>query len=185
MSEILAVQNQKAGDRVHSAYIQFFKERYGTEPIFDDLEDFSVFSWLARKVGEQKAHDLVQMYIIMDGDNGWFIKNGHSLQILRKNINVVSAQLGLRSRNKFHSKHSNIWFIAHCDKCLEQGMIICKPSQVTGWDHYCNECQKKGAIPKQHTEEFITREEWIRRVETNTNKHKVSKDDFAAFKSRY
>lgn len=182
MSEPRAVSEQRSSQKVQDAYERAYEERYGTKPLFEEQLDRDVFPWLVKKVGEERAILMVRFYLLMGGDNGWFLKNAHSLSVLRKNANVVSVQTALKTRNSFSNKHFGVWFIGHCDSCNEEKKITCPKEKVVGFSHHCDDCKRLGAHSHKEKEEFITRSEWIRRVESGTNKHKVTKKQLEVFK---
>lgn len=179
---VAAVTLKKQADRVYAKYVECYEERYGTKPLFDEVTDQDVFLWLVKKVGEERAMLMVRFYLLMDGDNGWFLKNAHSLSVLRKNANVVSVQTALKTRNSFSNKHFGVWFIGHCDSCNEEKKITCPKEKLVGFSHHCDDCKKRGAQSQKEKDEFITRIEWIKRAETGTNKHKVTKKQLEVFK---
>lgn len=184
MSEIQAVIDQRSAQRVAEAFFLAYEERYGVQPMFEKTEDQSVFHWLVTKLGEDKAKDMVRMYVLMDGDKGYFASRGHTLKILRDNASVISANLGIKNRSKFAGKHG-VWFLGHCDSCNEERKINSVANQVVGWTHICDDCKKNGVKPSKAEEEFISKDEWIRRVETKTNKEHVVEQDFKRFKRMF
>lgn len=92
---LIEVELLSNSSKLQQHYEGEFSIRYGTKPIIED-EERQIFRWLLQKVSFGTAKELLSVYILSDGDDGWFLKQAHSLKCFKHNINRIAI---IASRN--------------------------------------------------------------------------------------
>jgi hypothetical protein len=108
------VEITRNSNLIQDAYIAAYKERYKVEP-FIETEDLQVFTFLSKNFGLDRGSAIAKHYVSMQDE--WFGKQAHNANTLRKNIQKVVADLGLREDKKNTSKGIVIRTSMSCDKC--------------------------------------------------------------------
>lgn len=80
----------KSLNRFLEIYERLFKSRYGALPI-RVRDDEEIARWAAVKLTGGTAEILLIAYFSLDGDDGWFTKQAHSLHCFKQNINKIVA----------------------------------------------------------------------------------------------
>lgn len=100
-------------------YHDLYKRKYGVAPVIPNVgETNTIVRDLIRNVGLARTRQLIEQYLKMDGDNGWFSRHGHSLSVMKKNIEAVNAATG--SGMKAGGPRQTLTMKIHlsCDKCF-------------------------------------------------------------------
>lgn len=139
--ELLEVRQVKDQDRLVEVYVASYEKRYRIKPILSAV-DRTVLTDLNRGLGFARTKAIVEHYLKMD--NEWFVTKAHDLDTLKKNLNVINADFGLRTSKPHHGK-AVIVTTAYCDnpKCRTYGQRKIMEVPI---DHnfdrrlLCNEC---------------------------------------------
>lgn len=90
-----AIVEIKAQNALLDTYIEAYRNRYGTDPMFSlDNAHFTTLKDFSR-VAKEKSHDLIKHYLRMNDE--WFIRNGHSLEVLKRSLSAVNADFGKKT----------------------------------------------------------------------------------------
>jgi hypothetical protein len=97
---------------VQDAYEAAYKKRYNSSP-FIETEDLVVFVFLSKNFGLEQGKALVEHYLTMNDE--WFMRQAHNPRTLRKDVNKVIADHGIKkSRN---TQSVDVAMRVWCDWC--------------------------------------------------------------------
>lgn len=132
------VEVVRHADLIAEAYEQAFKIRYGTIP-FIEKDDAQVFSFLSKNFGLDRGKAIVAFYVSMNDD--WFIKHAHNAATLRKNVQKVVADLGVREMRATQGVGLKIEITAYCDfaGCFKPFAWVGDPRGLDSGPRYCPE----------------------------------------------
>lgn len=83
---------------VMTAYREAYFTRYRTQPIAQSISlEITIIKDITRAVGHERAKSIMRHYLKMNGNEEWFTKRGHTLDVLKQNLNLVNASLGASS----------------------------------------------------------------------------------------
>lgn len=91
------VQELNAANAVLDEYRAAYRERYKTDPILNVGMASTIVRDIIRNAGVSRAKLIVRHYLKMSGNDEYFIKRGHTLDVLQRDINLVNANLGAGS----------------------------------------------------------------------------------------
>lgn len=137
------VELQTQATALIEAYREAYFQRYGAQPIIpfisnatDDLRA------LLREVDYERLKRLIQYYVKMDGDNGWFAKKGHPLDWFKRGIAEVQASLPPPPK-----PHQDvpIVFWSRCPLCNKDFEIIAMNATEMSEDAHTKACRECGS----------------------------------------
>lgn len=117
---VQSVVEAKLTNNLQSVYERAYLKRYGIKPLYEDQEDLSIFKWLFFKTGIERGHQLIERYLELSGsapNDDWYLRNGHSLKVFKKNLHIINANLGSRGRPK---SKMTVQLFFHCDSCWKR-----------------------------------------------------------------
>lgn len=125
-------------------YIERYRKRYTNAPMFVNMSaSVTILKDLIRAGGLETTMKLITQYLRDNGDKDWYVRNGHSLEVLKGSISAVNAALGSCSPQGGTSPLT-IAVILTCDCCKHIYDWIGHPAQLDSDTRLCPECQKSG-----------------------------------------
>ena len=124
-------------------YIGFYKKRYGVAPIAMSFSDRSVLKDLVKEVGMTRSVELLEFYLESSGEQDWFVRKGHSLQVFRESIHILNALLGAGSKKRSsRGLMIKIWTTCKNDRCPERLLVEGEASEVERlpYSQFCPKC---------------------------------------------
>lgn len=120
-------------------YVERYEQKYKTKPILNNAVDQTVCKDIIRAVGFSKAVSMVKHYFKVNHD--WFQKKGHSLDVLKSNLNIVNQSLPKESL-KESPKGIPIQTLLSCDSCFKHFNYQVNTNDLDEL-RYCEACLKK------------------------------------------
>jgi hypothetical protein len=124
-------------------YIGFYKKRYGVAPIAMSFSDRSVLKDLVKEVGMTRSVELLEFYLESSGEQDWFVRKGHSLQIFKDSIHILNALLGPgRKKGASRKLMIKIWTSCKNNRCNERLWVEGEASDAEGlpYSQFCPKC---------------------------------------------
>lgn len=137
------VRLQKEAVDLIELYKKAYAARHGNPPIIafiskatDDIKD------LLRQSTQAQMAKIIEQYLKMDGDGGWFVRNGHSVKCLCENIAQVVAATPREVRA---SQELAIVFWSWCPACKKFFELMAKNAEEASEDAYIVSCKPCGS----------------------------------------
>ncbi len=128
-------------ENVLDAYQKHYRVRYGVSPVIANRTEASlILKELIRAAGETHTLRLIAKYLSMNGDQDWFVRKGHSIEELKRNLSAVNAALGTATRPGA-STGLRVSTIVACDHCFKDFNWVGAPNDLEAGN-------KKRACPK-------------------------------------
>lgn len=130
-----------------STYRELFVERYQREPLAEQIQ-LAVLRGLVRRHGLKQVVQLLTAYFATTGDNGWYERNGHSMEVFAKSIGALNAKVGTTEKKAHVYRNLYIRVDSVCPTCKEYFGLVCNARDVEKKTHFtvCPECAKKSAL---------------------------------------
>ncbi len=124
-------------------YKELFVNRYQRQPLSQQI-GHAVLRGLVRQHGLRPILDLLRTFFATPGDNEWYQKNGHSMEVFAKNIGALNARLGTKEKAVARVENLLISVDSACPKCRALFKLVLKPSEVGVKTHLtvCDNCAK-------------------------------------------
>jgi hypothetical protein len=141
------VQSQQRANELLDYYQLLYRNRYGIDPVIQSLAvAYTTLKDLERKVGTAMVRAMLATYLESNGDNDWYKRNGHSLAVFQKNIEVIASQVGLRTKRASAGKTLRINLATMCanPRCGNRVYIECNSDEVDRmvYSESCPQCEK-------------------------------------------
>lgn len=136
------------GNRILDRYRELYKERYGVDAVLANIGVANTITKdLIRKVGMQRAQALMEHYMKLNGDNDWYVRNGHSLRTFQSKIEEVNASLGLHKKMQaptVSGYNPMVVFNTQCTNCKSWHDITCRANELEkhGCATECANCRE-------------------------------------------
>lgn len=139
------------------AYRESYAKRYGAYPLLDGMAQIGAsifFKKMIRQYDIKKTLAMISFYLRSDGDNGWWLKKGHSVDIMEKDFaalhGMFCANQGMRAAALGASVDTTdhlIAFMTRCYECNQDFEIVCRGSEMGDKAHLtlCRNCEAKAA----------------------------------------
>lgn len=139
---LYAVQEFEQANELIGVYKTEYVKRYKVEPVFSmNRSDHQTLSEILKSLGYERSVMAIKQYLKMNGENDWFTKRGHSIDVLKKDLNIVNAaiqkQIGHEPR---HGIPIELNF--SCDECHQYFRLHCDASSSFKARILCPACQR-------------------------------------------
>ena len=117
-----------------------YRERHGIDYICENIGiDSTILRDIIKFVGFSRAKILVKGYLKQSGDKEWFLRKGHTLQVLRDNLNAVNAAIGGARASSYR-----IRLESQCPHCQKYFYLNGDANEVCHNVHrtICETCEK-------------------------------------------
>lgn len=128
------IEECKANNKAIDIYLEEFEKRYKVKFIFGN-QDSLILKDIVKATGE-RAGGIIRAYF--KNDDPWFIKHAHSIDVLKKNLNVLNASLG----DKKHGSTKKLLLkdLITCSKCQKYFEWEFTVPEVFNLEPVCDEC---------------------------------------------
>lgn len=138
--ELLEVRHQKDSDSIIEVYVEAYEKRYRVKPILaQNGVDRTVLSDLLRTLGLARLRAIIQHYLRMD--NTWFVTKAHDLDTLKKNLNVVNSDLGIKQSKAPATTGLHIVTNLYCDNCQARYVATVAMNHNFDLRNLCKTCE--------------------------------------------
>lgn len=135
-----SVKEFEQANELVEVYKTEYVKRYKVEPVFSmNRSDHQTLSEVLKLLGYERSVMAIKQYLKMHGSNDWFTKKGHSLDVLKKDLNVVNAAIQktitIEPREGFL-----IDLNFSCDQCFKYFRLTCDANNSFKARTICPEC---------------------------------------------
>lgn len=110
-------------------YTDAYEEVHKTKPVsINRGVDRTTIKDILRILGEERALEVVAHYVRMNDD--WYVKKGHSLQVLKENLNVVNTSLSKKVLPFGSGQSPLLNSLTPCIKCDKYQYVLCKAEDI-------------------------------------------------------
>ncbi len=148
--KLAAVEEQIESNSLLDHYVDLYKRKYRTEPIFPVTRVHMTQIKDLQRLTKGQARVFISEYFQMKDD--WISKQHHSMDCLLKSLNKIGASVAKRDAVKDLKGKIKLQF--HCDSCWNEFTFICD-SNFKYCDEFvqCEECKRVKARPKRVSKE--------------------------------
>lgn len=90
---IKEVEIEKSSELIKDHFQAAYRKQFKVAPFLEDTDN-AAFSFLSRNYGLEKSRVIIDAFVRMQ--DKWFIENGYSPGVIRKNINKILIAAGSR-----------------------------------------------------------------------------------------
>ena len=137
-----SVREFEEANKLIEVYKAEYIKRYKVEPIFSmNRSDHQTLAEILKSLGYERSVMAIKQYLKMNGSNDWFTKKGHSLDVLKKDLNLVNAAIQKTiSHEPRHGIPIELNF--SCDNCFNYFKLRCDASHSFKSKILCPDCLK-------------------------------------------